>query len=440
MATADAAELPWHLRGNYGPVDHEVDAVDLPVEGEIPDEIEGAYYRNGFNPPSGWSDHWFFGAGMIHRVEIGGGKALSYRNRYVRTPYLHDVPDLMTAMMDPTLSPANTNLIRHAGRYLALEEAHRAWEVTAELDTVSCFDFQGKFEGNAMTAHPKICPETGELLFFGYSMMGEPYLTYYRADAEGNLVQSEPIDLGRAVMMHDFNITRNHVIFMDLPIVVGPIGPQYRPEEGARLGVMPRNGSNADVTWFEIAPCTVFHPLNAYEEGSKIVLDVCKQENGQMHNGMADLAAEPAKLWRWTIDTETGAVTDDLYDDHHADFPKVDDRYAGLKSRYGFAAGFEAGDAPLLGHDVIKYDLEKGTSELHHLGATSRGQEPVFVPKSPDAPEGEGYVLALSHDEAAEKTSLLVIDAENFSAEPLARIALPQRVPYGAHGNWMSKE
>jgi len=227
------------------------------------------------------------------------------------------------------------------------------------------------------------------------------------------------------------------VIFMDLPIVVGPIGPQYQPEAGARLGVMPRNGSNADVKWYEIAPCTVFHPLNAYEEGSKIVIDVCKQEHGQMLEGMADLGAEPARLWRWTIDSETGQVSDERFDDHFADFPKVDDRLVGLKSRYGYAASFENGDSPILGKHVIKYDLEKGTSELHDLGDRCRGQEPVFVPSSPDAEEGDGFVLALSYDEALDSSDLVIIDAQNFEGPPVGRVKLPQRVPYGAHGNWI---
>jgi carotenoid cleavage dioxygenase len=291
-----------------------------------------------------------------------------------------------------------------------------------------------------MTAHPKICPETGELLFFGYSMMAEPYLTYYRADAAGNLVQTEDIDLGRAVMMHDFNITRNHVIFMDLPIVVGPIGPQYMPQEGARLGVMPRDGNNADLKWYDIAPCTVFHPLNAYEEGSKIVMHVCKQEHGQMLEGMADLGGEPAKLWRWTIDSETGKVTDDLVDENYADFPKVDDRLAGLESRYGFAASFEKGEAPILGKNVIKYDLEKGTTEFHNLGDTCSGQEPVFVPSSVDADQGDGFVLALSYDAETDSSDLVIIDAQDFEGPPLGRVKLPQRVPYGAHGNWIPSD
>lgn len=439
MATTEPQGLPWHLQGNYGPVRDELEVRELEIEGEIPSELEGSYYRNGFNPPSGWSDHWFFGTGMIHQVELGGGEALTYRYRYVRTPYFDESPDLLTAMMDPTMSPANTNIIRHAGKYLALEEVHRAWEVTADLETVGCFDFDGDFHGKTMTAHPKICPETGELIFFGYQST-EPFLTYYRANSSGALIQSEDIDLGRGIMMHDFNMTRHFVIFMDLPIVTGPTGPRYRPEEGARLGVMPRNGTNADVKWYEIAPCTVFHPLNAYDDGSKIVIDVCKQQHGQMRDGMNDLTGEPARLWRWTIDTTTGRVTDDMIDDRFADFPKVDDRLAGLKSRYGFAASFEDAGAPALGSEVIKYDLERMTSETHDLGPICAGQEPVFVPRSADSPEGEGSVLVLSYDRAEDASSLVVIDAQDFSGPPIGRVKLPQRVPFGAHGNWMPKD
>jgi len=440
MTTADTQELPWYLQGNYGPIQDELEVRELEVEGEVPEALEGSYYRNGFNPPSGWSDHWFFGTGMIHQVEFGGGQPLVYRNRYVRTPYFEKAPDLMTAMMDPANSPANTNIIRHAGKYLALEEAHRAWEVTSDLETVSCYDFAGRFEGKTMTAHPKICPVTGELLFFGYQMTGEPYLTYYRADASGALVQSENIDIGRAVMMHDFIVTEHYVVFMDLPIVIGAIGPQYKPEEGARLGVMPRSGTNADVTWYEIAPCTVFHPLNAYEEGSRIVMDVCKQKDGQMREGMNDLSGEPAKLWRWTIDTATGTVTDDLFDERYADFPKVDDRMAGLKSRYGYAASFLNAGAPKLGSEVIKYDLEKNTSEVHDLGSNATCQEPSFAPKRPDSPEGEGYVLVYSYDNVEDSSSLVIIDSENFSGPPIGTVKLPQRVPFGAHGNWIPNE
>ena len=272
----------WHLQGNWAPVLDEIDAGPLKVRGEIPRELTGDYVRAGMNPKSGWSDHWFAGTGMLHGISLEDGQA-RYRNRFVRTPYFDGDLSLSTGR-DPAASPANTNIIRHAGRWLALEEAHLPWAVDSELGTIGAHDFGGRLKG-AMTAHPRICPVTGELLFFGYQLAKRPYLTYYRADAAGELVEAEPIDLPNPVMMHDWNVTRNHVVFMDLPVVFdlkaamrGEPPMAFRPDAGARLGVMRRNSAGGQVRWFDIEPCYVFHPVNAYEHGDTIVLHVCRQQ------------------------------------------------------------------------------------------------------------------------------------------------------------------
>ena len=123
----------------------------------------------------------------------------------------------MSVLLTAKLS-CQYHIVEHAGKLLALEETHLPWEVDKDLNTIGAHDFEGKLKG-AMTAHPRVCPETGEMFFFSYSMMGPPYLNYYRVDSSGSLVQSEAIDIPRPVMMHDWNITRNHVVFMDLPIV-----------------------------------------------------------------------------------------------------------------------------------------------------------------------------------------------------------------------------
>ena len=219
---------------------------------------------------------------MIHGVELANGNANWYRNRYVKTP-VYEQPDAdpMTLLTDMTQSLANTHIISHAGRILALEEGHWPFrELSKDLDTIGAYNYDGKL-ATGMTAHPKTCAETGELLFFAYTMM-PPYVTYHRVSANGELLQSEPITVKGATMVHDFNITSNYVIFMDLPLVWNlenmsaglPI--QWSDEYGARLGVMPRNGSDKDVVWYDIDPCYVYHPLNAYEEGDDIVIDVCR--------------------------------------------------------------------------------------------------------------------------------------------------------------------
>ena len=184
---------------------------------------------------------------------------------------------------------------------------------------------------------------------------------------------------------------------MDLPIVFDfAEGFQFRPECGARLGVMPRTGSNADVVWHEIEPCSVFHPMNSYEtEDGKIVIDICRQPS-LMTGGLGDLGQQ-ATLWRWTIDTVQGGVKEEQRDDRLCDFPRIDDRLVGLPARYGYAAEFEPAECPKLGHDVLRYDLESGDVAKHPLGPTVRGGEPVFVPASPEAAEHEGWVLVMVH-------------------------------------------
>ncbi|MEZ5245550.1 MAG: carotenoid oxygenase family protein [Acidimicrobiales bacterium] len=439
-ATEQARELPWHLQGNYGPIEHELDAHRLEVEGEIPAELDGTYMRNGFNPVSGWSDHWFFGDGMIHAIDLRDGAA-SYKNRYVRTPALEAGGGALS--MHPKDSPANTNIVRHAGRYFALEEAHGAYEMNADLDTIGLETWGDRIAG-AFTAHPKICPETGEMLAFGYNVVGPEFLRYYRFDAEGELVQSEPITLPTGVMMHDFNITRNHVIWMDLPVcfdldmaIRGELPFAWRPDNGARLGVMPRTGGDADVRWFDIEPGYVFHPVNSHEEGDRIVLTVCRADRA-MAGGFDDISAK-ATLWRWTIDTTAGTVAEEQIDDRTSDFARVDDRRLGLPARFGYTMQLGATpDHPSMGTEVYKYDLATGRPEIHDMG-TVTGGEPVFIPRAIDAAEDDGWVVLYAYDPAEDRSEFRIIDARDFSGEPVARVFTPQRVPYGAHGNWMPR-
>lgn len=435
-------ELPWHLRGNWAPVQDELTVADLRVAGEIPRELNGIYIRNGMNPRSGWSDHWFFGNGMVHGVELADGKA-SYRNRFVKTPYYDQEMDILSAISDPIASPANTHVFHHAGRILTFEEAHVPWQIDRQLETVGPVDFDGKLN-RAFTAHPRICPETGEMLGFGYTPMQEPYLTYYRIDPRGNLVQTEPIEIPRPVMMHDWNVTRNHVVFMDLPIVFALEhgGFAFKPECGARLGVMPRDGGNADVRWFEIEPCYVFHPLNAHEEGDRLVLYVCRQPKA-MSEGLHDIGGEQedtsARLWKWTIDLAAGTVREEQIDDAPGDFPRVDDRRTGLAARYGYTLGMvPMTGAPCYDRWIYKYDLATGQRQRHDLGANVHGGEPQFAPRSPDAAEDDGWILSIVHDENTNVSSLVILDARDIEAEPVARVTLPRRVPYGAHGNWLA--
>ena len=440
-------ETAWHLQGNWAPVKEEITVSDLEIKGEVPKEINGLYIRNGMNPRSGYSDHWFFGNGMLHGFNFEDGK-VSYKNRYVRTPYYEKDLDIIGSFGDLSASPANTHIIKHAEKFLALEEAHLPWEVDENLETKGAYDFSGKLKG-AMTAHPRICPKTGELLFFSYSVMSEPYLTYYRANPAGKLVQIEPIELPRAVMMHDWNITENYVVFMDLPIISdmnlavetgSPFG--FKPEFGARLGVMPREGSNSDVKWFDIDPCYVFHPLNSYEEGNKIILYVCRQQEA-MVGGFQDIyggETTVARLWKWTIDLESGSVKEEQIDDAPCDFPRIDDRRIGFKNDYGYFTTLETEvDSLTIGRHLLKYDLVNNKRLTHDLGENVTGGEALFVPRTANSSEDDGWAISLAYEAETDRSKLLVINSQDFESAPVAEIYAPQRVPNGAHGSWISK-
>jgi carotenoid cleavage dioxygenase len=357
-------EVPSHLRGNGRPVTEELTLTDLKVTGRIPADLNGRYVRTGPNPISGMSPHPFLGDGMMHGVRLRDGKAEWYRNRYVQTPFITnpsiDALDL-SVMMDMKSSKANTHVIGHAGKILALEEGHFPYVLDGNLDTVGPTDFDGVLTGS-FTAHPKICPVTGELLAFGYAAV-EPYLRYLRVSADGELVQTENITVGGPTMMHDFNITRNHVIFMDLPAVfnmdlamTGELPIRWDDNYPARLGVMPRDGNDSQVTWYDINPCYVFHPMNSYEDGDKIILDVARFDYIWRDSAMDFPSPD---LWRWTIDTTNGSVKEEQIDDRAAEFPRVADSVIGLKHRYGYMMSMSGGnpDDPMEGPAVKLYSL-----------------------------------------------------------------------------------
>jgi carotenoid cleavage dioxygenase len=440
MATQERpTELPFHLRGNYAPVESEITTFDLPVEGALPPELTGLYLRNGPNPKTGWSEHWFLGDGMLHGVRLEKGRAAWYRNRWVRTRSFAEGLSFVRedGTVDRSVGVANTAVLAHAGRLYALVESSLPTEVTRELETVGTHDFGGRLT-TAMTAHPKLCPRTGELHFFGYAF-APPFLTYHRADAAGNLVQSEVIEVPGPTMIHDFAITRERVVFMDLPVVFDPSGVaegrfpyRWSDDYGARVGIMPRGGASADVRWFEVEPCYVFHPMNASDDGDAVVVDVARyRELWRKDAGSFD----PARLHRWRLDLATGRASEQALDDRAIEFPRVDDRRVGLAHRFGWAVSSPT--SVVEPSTLVKYDLASGKVEAHEFGAGCAPGEGVFAPASPRAGEDEGFVLAYVYDASRDGSELVVLDAGAFAGAPVARIRLPRRVPFGFHGAWV---
>jgi carotenoid cleavage dioxygenase len=450
------------LNGNFAPWREEGDAPDLEIDGSLPRELNGALYRIGPNPhfkPRG-RYHWFDGDGMVHSFVLRDGRA-AYRNRYVRTAGLtaemkagkalyggliDSAPPSSDAPVSeaPFKNAANTNIIGYANRLLALWEAGLPHELNPKtLETVGPYNFCGKLNG-PMTAHPKFDPKTGELLFFGYQPF-PPFVTYYRADTRGNLLESHPIDAKLPVMMHDFVTTENYAVFFVCPSVfrlenMGKGLPVlvWEPNHGTDIGVMPRKGGQVGekVRWFKTDACYIFHFLNAFEERDTIAVDACRMNSLDMTG--SSFGAPPIPH-RWTLDLKGGTARLAQTDEQPSEFPRIDDRLAGFKHRYGYFAGSslerQIGDGFSM---LIKRDYQTGGLEKYApKGRRMMPGEPVFVPRSAAAGEDDGYVLAVWYDPELNRSELIVQAAQNFAGEPVARVKLNHRVPFGFHGNWV---
>ncbi|MFI9588859.1 carotenoid oxygenase family protein [Nonomuraea sp. NPDC052265] len=429
---------PSYLSGDLAPVPDEIEARDLEVTGVLPGELTGRYFRNGPNPRPGEDPgHWFAGHGMLHGVRLRDGRAEWYRNRWVRTKkFTDDAPFVTDAGVDLAAVTANTHVVRHAGRVLALVENGLPHEVTPELATVGPCDFGGRLT-TAMTAHPKQDPLTGELHFFGYGYF-PPFLTYHRLSAAGELVESREIEVPGPTMMHDFAVTEHHLVWLDLPVVfdLNRHGMPYAWEDGygARIGVTPRAGG--PTRWFDIDPCYVFHVGNAWEdERGRVVLNAARYSPGAWSTiwdrigGAADPArhagaAGAAVLHRWTLDPADGTAREEALDDRGVEFPTFNEDLLGRPSRYLYTVGAEA---------VVKYDQRDGSARVRTTGGATG--EAVFVPAEGATGEDEGWLLSIVT--SGESSELVVLDASDLS--DVASVRLPRRVPAGFHGSWFAE-
>ncbi|UMB68719.1 carotenoid oxygenase family protein [Mycobacterium paraterrae] len=491
-----------YLDDFLAPVRDEVTATDLPVTGHIPDFLHGRYLRNGPNPVAEVDPvtyHWFTGDGMVHGVSLQGGKANWYRNRWVRSAAVRQA--LGEAAVAPNLKSgmqalgANTNVLAHAGKTLALVEGGVAnYELTDELDTVGACDFDGTLYGG-YAAHPHRDPRTGELHAVNYSFARGKSVQYSVIDTTGRARRTVDISVSGSPMMHDFSLTDKYVVLYDLPVTLDPMqvlptkmprwmrrpaqivaeavvgqvpvpGPiaarfnrneksDYRlpyawnPKYPARIGVMPREGGNSDVRWFDVEPCYVYHPLNAYSEDRNgqevLVLDVVRYERmfDRDRRGPGDTAPT---LDRWTINLVTGKVGTERLDDRSQEFPRINETLLGSKHRFGYTVGIEggfvdSGRSQMLS-SLYKHDFASGSSMVAPLDPELLLGEMSFVPRpaadSASLSEDDGILIGYGYHRGRAEGQLVLLDAQ--TCESVATVHLPQRVPMGFHGNWAPQD
>ncbi|ARN75708.1 carotenoid oxygenase family protein [Oceanicoccus sagamiensis] len=474
---------PWpdnaFLQGYYEPLTAECTAPDLIIEGEIPKDLNGTFYRNGPNPqfPPQNEYHFFTGDGMVHAFEFNNGK-VSHKNRWARTERfkierklggsyfsgmnpLETDPKLLNFVLTDKEGVANTSIIYHGGRLLLLEEGHLPFEMDPDtLESEGAWNYYGKLN-TVMTAHPKVDPVTGELVAFCYMATG-PFsedLGYYKIDKDGHLTEYHTFQTPYSAMVHDFVVTENFVIFPILPIagsmdraMVGGPPFAWEPEKGAKIGVMPRNGTPEEMQWIECDPCYVFHFANGYEKDGKIIIDACHFDSPPLFP-MADGTPTEANIhprmnrWEITMDGNTPTAITQNYtapESVSGEFPVIDPRYAMREYEHTWFTSTDRTkpakipDSDYVYNAIVHFNVK--TNEVDSY-AFEHGyvSEPMFVPVEGGA-EGEGYVISCVYDDSTNMSDLCVFDAQNIKAGPIGKAKVSHRVPVCFHGTWKPAE
>lgn len=471
-STLGSSDHPY-LSGAWAPMTEEWDAAELDVvAGAIPRDLDGVYLRNSENPvhaPLG-RYHPFDGDGLLHALHIADGRA-AYRNRFIRTAGFQAEAEagraLWAGLAEVALrserpgwgahgglkDSSSTDVVVHRGR--ALTSFYQCGDLY-QLDPITLAqfgpaDWHGAFPHEGVSAHSKLDPETGELLFFNYSKTA-PFMHCGALGADGRLKHYRPIPLPGPRLPHDMAFTPHYLILNDLPLfwdadlLQRNIHAARLHDLPSRFALVPRNGDAGAERWFEASPTYVLHWVNAYEDGDEVILDGYRQRDpmppplrdapkhyAQMM-AYLDLHSMRPQLWRWRFNLRTGAVHEAALDDRVWEFGSINRAQAGQPYRYVYNMLGEPGW--FLFNGIEKFDIAGGRSERVHFGAGVFGSEAPFAARSGASTEDDGYLLSYVTDINRDCSECWLYAAQDLSAGPVAKLRLPARIGSGTHACW----
>lgn len=469
------------FRGFKSPGRFEGDIFDIEVDGDLPAELSGTYYRVGPDPqlpPRLGEDIFFNGDGMVSMFRIDSGH-VDFKQRYIRTDKFVAERAARKALFgayrnpytdDPSVAgmirgTGNTNLVYHAGKFLALKEDSPPVALNPHtLETEGNWDFHGSLTSATFTSHPKVDQVTGEMICFGYAAKGETTrdIAYYVVNKAGEVVHEIWFQAPYSSMIHDFVVTEDYVAFPIVPITSnltwlkeGKPHFQWDPNKEVYIGVLPRYGDARDVRWFRGPTKYSTHIFNSFSAGTKIHIDTPVANSNpfpffpDVTGAAFDLMSSAPHVTRWTIDLASsgdGFEAEQL-DDSICEFPRIDDRYQTHRHRHGWVSVFDytkpwtadKAERPFMYFNTVgHFDFETKTMRKWFIGDTSDLEEIQFVPRSATADEGDGYLVAIVNRHYERRSDLVVLDAQRIEDGPIATALLPFKLRSGLHGEWLS--
>lgn len=444
--------------------DYEIDGIG----GAIPAQLRGTLYRNG---PGRWEaqsgrplHHLFDGDGMVSAFTIHD-RGVRYKNRYVRTRHFRrgsggrnmgtQSPGGLVfniARLPPNL--ANTNVVEHAGHLYALWEGgppHEIDPVTLNTLGVRRFDGELRWMGS-YSAHPSFCPASGDMFNFGVEFIPRPHLRIYRTDRYGKLKHFRSAPMPYVAMVHDFSITQRYLVFFVSPIIpdavpvalgLKPLGDalSYRPERGSAVILVPRDGGK--IRHIDTDATLVFHLSNAFDDRDDVVIDAITYADGCLLERIARFHTQalddaPSTFTRFRI-TSSGRVLKEALSDSACEFPRHHSGYEGMPHRYSY---YNTRRHLRSFYDSItKLDLQDYAETTYTSdGVGNSFCEPVFTPRPGATVEDDGWLLTVEYQAQEHTSRLVILDAQDIAAGPIATAQLRQHLPQGFHGSYTPRD
>ena len=474
------------LAGSDKPCRLEGEIADLVVLGDVPPQLDGVFYRimcDPFVPPhpgnvpidgDGNLSAFRFKDGRVdfkmryveterYVLERRANKALFglYRNPFSHHPCVRQAVD----------STANTNIIYWANKLMALKEVACPYVIDPHtLDTLEYDPFGSQIETRTWTAHPKVDPFTEELVVFGYEAKGlaTTDIVTFTLDKNGKKTQELWLKGPWCAFIHDSAITKNWLILMLWPFEANiermKKGGQHWAwsyDRPVTFIVVPRRGrarndwKEGETRYYYWKNCMPIHTGGAWEdEDGMIYLESSRVHDNAFPFFPSDdgrLPAENTKadFVRWKIDpskpTNTPVPDPQVILDIPSEFPRIDERFMSQKYNYLWLNVFilenSQGDKNIFHglNGLAQHNHKTGNTEFYYCGDDSLVQEPVFVPRSADAPEGDGWVMALVERVRENRSEVVILDTKNFK-KPVAIVQLPFHVKAQVHGNWIENK
>jgi carotenoid cleavage dioxygenase-like enzyme len=451
------------------------------IQGSAPAGLNGAWYKVGPDrqfPPMHGDDVFTDGEGMAHVWRFADGK-VDYRSRWVRSARFVAQEKAGRSLFGEYRNPfnkdplavnvhggtANTSALYLGGKLLITKEDDMPYQIDPDtLETIGRYTYDGRVTAQRLSAHHKTDMVNDTVLNFSHQARGDgtPDTAFYEIDRDGEILDEIWFKAPFAGHVHDFAHTEHYVVFAFHPLVteletVKRTGRYYewQPERGMKIAVLKRHGSAEEIRWFDGPAVTYGHMVNAFEDGSKINFDVLLAEGNFyafIFPGRDGVKGKmiPQMLRRIVINLARNEKSFEIQPARKfiIELAKIDDRFFGYPYRHMWAV---AGRPPKLDDngaidlfnseaDIARYDVVTGEEDRWEIGPDSSCQEPVFVPRTPDSPEGDGWLLVITNRLKEGRSEVMAFDALRLAAGPIATWAMQVRVRSTFHGTWVPRE